>query len=112
MKEIIMSVFTLAFISMIARLILPRIQIFVKWLIKIFVHYAEKKVRWSKMGEIKKKKVNRWLKWFGIYSSDFVDELIESAVEIMNSKQSNIKSEISDKVSNQVDETINNITSK
>jgi hypothetical protein len=105
MKEVITSILVLSLLSCIARFILPRINSFVQWLIKILVKNAEKKIQGSKLGKVKKEKVLKWLKWFGIHSSKAVDEFIETAVEIMNNKGSDIKSETQSEV-------INNVTDK
>jgi hypothetical protein len=112
MKDIILSALVLVILSIIARTILPKIKILVKWIIKVCVKFAEKKVKGSHMGEIKKTKVLKWLKWFGIASNGFVDELIEAAVEVMNAKKDDIKLDIKDDVSVKFDETIDNITKK
>jgi hypothetical protein len=112
MKEIIITAFVISLISIIARTILPKIQILVKLIIKICVKYSERKIKGSGLGKQKKEKVLKWLKIFNIKSCEFVDELIESAVDIMNSKQINIKSDIKNSVSSKVDLAIDNIIKK
>ena len=106
MKEIIVSILVLSMVTTISRLILPRVNKFVKWIIKKLVGYAEKKVKGSGLGALKKAKVIKWLKWFGISSTKIVDEFINSTVDIMNSKGCDIKSEIQNDV---VDDTTNKL---
>ena len=107
MKEIITSILVLSLLSCIARFILPRINRFVQWLIKVFVKNAEKKVKGSNLGKLKKDKVLKWLKWFGIHSSQITEELIENAVDVLNSKNVNIKDNIlsneKEKFNNEID---------
>jgi hypothetical protein len=112
MKEIIITAFVLSLISIIARIVLPKIQIFVKWIIKIFVKFAERKIKGSGLGKQKKEKVLKWLKILNIKSCEFIDELIENAVDIMNNKKDSIKSEIKNDVSEKVNLTIDNIIEK
>lgn len=102
MKSIIVSLLLMSMITAIARFILPKIEIFVMWLINKFVCFSEKKVKGSNMGAIKKKKVLKWLKWFGVKSTNFVDILIDSAVDVMNAKRSDMASEIQNDVADKV----------
>lgn len=103
----------LTIITAIARVVLPKFEIFVQWLIKRLVGFAERKVKGSGMGDTKKTKVLRWLKWFGIRSSKFVDTLIDSAVDVMNSKgcdiTSNVQNDIGDKVVTKLEDTTKKI---
>jgi hypothetical protein len=112
MKDIIISMVVLSIIGSIARFILPRMEIFVKWLIKKFVTYAEKKVTGSSMGTIKKAKVIKWLKWFGIEASEAVDTFIDNLVDNMNSKGCNIKTDMQDEIVNDATNVIEKTTKK
>lgn len=112
MKDIIVSVLVLSMITTIARLILPRVEIFVKWLIKKFVGYAEKKVKGSGLGLVKKNRVLKWLRWFGIKSNDFVDEFINATVEVMNSKGCDIKTDIQTTIVDGATDKLKNATEK
>jgi hypothetical protein len=113
MKDIMISILLLTIITTIARIVLPKFEVFVQWLIKRLVNFAEKKVKGSGMGEDKKVKVLKWLKWFGIKSSSIVDTLIDSAVDVMNSKgcdiTSNVQNDIGDKVVNKLEDTTKKI---
>jgi hypothetical protein len=112
MKDIILSAVVLALLSITVRTVLPRISIFVKWLIKTFVHFAEKKIKGSGLGKQKKAKVLKWLRWFGVHSSSFVDDLIENTVEIMNNKKVEMKDEITNDIVGGINKTTTKIIDK
>jgi hypothetical protein len=113
MKEIIISAITISLIGTIARLILPRFEIFVKWLIKTLVKIIEKKVKGSGLGKIKKEKVLTWLNRFGVHSTEFVTTFIDEMVEVMNGKGSDVKTtmqnDIADKVVDKLEDTTKKI---
>jgi hypothetical protein len=109
MKEIMVSIIVLFIIRGIAQFILPRIKWLFKRFINLLVAIAEKRVKGSSMGSLKKAKILKWLGWIGIHGNKFVDELIESAVEVMNSKgvdvSSSIQSDVADKVVDKIETT-------
>jgi hypothetical protein len=109
LKEIIVSTITLALVSMLVRLIVPRIERLVKWLIRLFVKRAEKKITGSKMGETKKKYVIKRLNAFGVKASSTVSELIDSAVETMNSRGMDLTTTLKDDVTNEISNKIDNV---
>ena len=114
MKDIIISAIMLGFISALARLILPRIKLFVEWLINFLVNHAEKKIIGSKMGAKKKEYVIKNLKIFGVKTNDFISDMIDGTVEAMNNKKVNmtedIKENIQTTIVEKIEDTVNNTT--
>lgn len=114
MKDIIISAIMLGFISALARLILPRIELFVEWLIKFLVNHVEKKIIGSKMGAKKKEYVIKNLKIFGVKTNDFISDMIDGTVEAMNNKKVNmtedIKENIQTTIVEKIEDTVNNTT--
>lgn len=112
MRDIMLSALILTILSIVARTVLPKIKIFVKWIIKVCVNFAEKKIKGSGLGEQKKAKVLKWLKWFGISANSFINELIENAVDVMNSKKSDVKDDIVDDITDGIENVTTNIIDK
>lgn len=113
MKEIIVSILVLSVVTTIARMILPRFERFVKFIINRLVTVAEKKVQGSGMGVIRKAKVMRWLGWFGIHASKLTTEFIDTAVDVMNSKgcdiKENITSDVGDNVVHNIEKNVKKV---
>ena len=114
MKDIIISAITLGIISAIARLILPRIKMFVAWLINLLVNNAEKKITGSKMGDEKKAYVIKNLKLFGVKTNDFISDMIDGTVDAMNNKKvtmtEDIKENIQSTITEKIEDTVDNTT--
>lgn len=112
MKEIIVSIFTILLTGFIARIVLPKFETFVQWLIVKLVNYAEKKVQGSNLGRIKKDKVLRWLKWFGVHADSAVSSFIDATVEAMNNKGIDVKSEVQSNVLDKATSGLENTSEK
>lgn len=114
MKDIIISAIMLGFISALARLILPRIKMFVEWLINLLVNHAEKKITGSKMGAEKKEYVIKNLRIFGIKTNDFISDMIDGTVDAMNNKKidmtEDIKENIQATIAEKIEDTVEGTT--
>lgn len=96
----------------IIRWLIPKFGRVVNWLIIKLVKLMEKLIKGSKMGLKRKAWCLRILKIFGVKASQNIEELIELAVGVMNNKQDDVKSEITEDISNKVDVGINKVTNK
>jgi hypothetical protein len=97
------------FVIAIVRWLIPKFGKLVNWLIIKFVRLAERLIKGSKLGSKKKKFVLKCLKIFGVKSSVIVSELIDTVVDTLNGKQDDIKTNITDDITNKVDEGISKL---
>jgi hypothetical protein len=111
MSDIKTYIIALLIIALI-RWIIPKIGMFVNWLILKFVKLAEKLIKGSRLGDKKKRLVLKLLRLFGVKSSIMINELIDVAVDVMNSKQDGVKSDITSNLSDKVDQGIDKVTQK
>jgi hypothetical protein len=107
-KSYIIALLAIAII----RWLIPKFGKAVNWLIVKLVVLMEKLIKGTKMGKIRKKWCLRILRLFGVKATKTIDELIECVVDIMNSKQDDIKSDITEDISNKVDDGINKLNNK
>lgn len=112
MKDIIISAIVLGFISAIARFILPYSQKLVEWLINKLVAKAEIKINGSKMGAQKKEYVCKRLRVFGVKSNEFINNMIDGAVEAMNNKELDVSSAFKNEIKETLTEQIENTVEK
>lgn len=92
------------------RWLIPKFGKVVNWLIIKLVKLMEKVIKGSKMGQSRKKWCLRLLKIFGVKANQNINELIDLAVGVMNNKQDDIKSNITEDISNKVDDGINKLS--
>jgi hypothetical protein len=93
----------------IVRWLIPKFGKLVNWLIIKLVKLAEKLIRGSKLGKRKKQFVLKLLRVFGVKSSVIISELIDTVVETLNGKTDDIKSEITEDISNKIDDGVSKL---
>ena len=106
MKDILVSALTLGLISAVARLVLPYSKKFVALLINKLVARAERKITGSKMGAKKKEYVCKKAKVFGVKANEFLSDLIDGAVEAMNTKETSVSSALKEDITEQIENGI------
>lgn len=111
MKEI-WNYLIILFLITIIRWLLPKFKKLVVWLINKFVALMEKLISGSKMGDKKKRWVLRFLRVFGIKANQITEELIENAVESLNSKKIEAKNNIVFEVKDDIDDEIDKYITK
>lgn len=92
------------------RWLIPKFGKLVNWLIIKLVKLTEKTIKGSKLGEKRKKKVLLFLKIFGIKATNEISNLIDLAVDALNSKKDNTIDNINGEAMNTLDKTISKIS--
>jgi len=107
MKDILTYLLILLILG-ILRTALPKVKAVKTILIARTVETMERNIQGSKQGAKKKARAIRILKWFGVKADETTSAMIDLAVEAMNTRNTAVRSSLSESVSEQVETGVEN----
>lgn len=101
MKDILTYLAVLLILG-ILRVVLTRIKAVKSLLITKTVEAMEKKIQGSNRGAEKKARAIKRLKWLGVQADETTSAMIDIAVEVMNARNTTVKSSLKTEISEQL----------